>query len=162
MAAYDRSDWNMLAKGVPYVPCPKGGRGLWTVIRQSETEIVRVPQVLDKHDVSYADRLREWVLSSDTRPDSIVCPGVAGQILSAPVRVSVDSVDVVDIPEQRVPLSKAAPILDMDLEALRTASKRPGFPAPVVPGSPGKAGLYLLPALVEWKARRGERDPIAR
>jgi hypothetical protein len=42
----------------------------------------------------------------------------------------------------------------LSIEAIRTATRRPGFPAPVRPGSAGVAGLYDLDSLIEWKNTR--------
>ena len=165
LGQWDRGTWGMFAKGVPYVPCPRTERGIWCLVTGGQATIVRVPQVVDKVDTrTFQDTLRAWILSSpepdrpallDTSAFLSITSGSGVVRPSERVQVQEVSGQVTDVPAQRVPLSAAVdklPGKPLTLDGLRTASKRPGFPDPV--DRHGRADLYELPALIEWKARR--------
>lgn len=172
LGAWDKGLWNMLAKGVPYVPCPKQERGIWCMVTGGQSTIVRVPQVVDKVDTrTFQDTLRAWVLDSpepdrpallDTSAFLSITSGDGVIRVRPDMSVQVDTDKVTDIPAQRVPLSVAVdklPGKPLSLDGLRTASKRAGFPEPVE--RHGRASLYELPALIEWKARRDGLAEVA-
>lgn len=170
LGAWDKGLWNMLAKGVPYVPCPKEERGIWCCVTGGQATIVRVPQVIDKVDTrTYQDTLRAWVLDSpepdrpallDTSAFLSITSGDGVVRVRPADTVDTGGADVVDVPAQRVTLSAAVdklPGQPVTLKILRHAADRDSrFPEPAVVGGPGRPNLYELPALVEWKARRDE------
>lgn len=140
IASWDRKLWKMLVDTIAYVACPTGTRGIWGIARGEDFTVFRAPYVQD------AEATR---MATSGRPAT---GPVLGQQTSRPV---------VDIPVVKelasgVPLSAALDTLPgqdgpraLSLEGLRTASKRPGFPAAV--GQQGRAKLYDLDELVEWR-----------
>lgn len=171
LGAWDKGLWNMLARGVPYVPCPRSERGIWCKVTGGQATIVRVPQVIDKVDTrTFQDTLRAWVLDSaepdkpallDTDAFLSITSGPGSGVRRVASELSTDTDTVQDIPAQRVRLSDAVDKLPggpVTVKDLRNAADRdPNFPEPAVVGGSGKPNLYELPALVEWKARRDVR-----
>lgn len=144
MAKWTVPTWKMLAGGAEYRR-PLGGRGIWARVQDDEVEIVRTPFLSDR-------QAREWALSGTP------CPPTP---LSLPDRPPTESARVPDAGPVLVSLSAALPSLSADargrtlsIEGLRTASRREGFPVPRTPGAAGRAALYDLSDLVEWKMTR--------
>ena len=83
---------------------------------------------------------------------------LAAEVAAAPVpEPAIIPEPVPPVGPELVTLSVARPQLPgtpLMIEGLRTASKRPGFPAPVRAGGPGRAALYDLDRLIEWKKDR--------
>lgn len=150
LAKWDKSAWRMLAGDVPYIVCPGGPRGIWVLVQGGQATIIRVPLMSTEDAVALA--------LSGPEPTCPVLPGYAsGPVLDARPE------DVREITDRRVTLSDAVPQLPgrmISLKALRSASARPGFPEPLEKGGPGRADLYSLLALREWKARR-DKDPVS-
>jgi hypothetical protein len=151
LARWDRKTWRMLADGIPFVACPSGAVGLWAHVHGSEYEIVRVPRVPDEVAV-------EFVLGGE-RPSLPMFHG-------DPVPTIEGETGPAALP-QAMPLSKIIEILPlktdgdrMTLDALRTASKREGFPEPFEVGGAGKASLYVPEEILAWFRDR-ERIPTA-
>ena len=150
LARWDRKTWNMLASGIPYVACPSGAVGLWAHVHGAEYEIVRVPYVPDDYAV-------EFVLGG-VRPSLPMFHGDPVPTIEAePVAVELPAA---------MPLSKIIEILPlkadgdrMTLDALRTASKREGFPEPVEVGGAGRASLYLPDDVLAWFRDRENLPP---
>jgi hypothetical protein len=145
MAKWTVPTWKMLAGGAEYRR-PLGGRGIWARVQDDEVEIVRTPMLTDV-------QAREWAMSGEP------CPATPDVLPDREtVRVSSERTDRhPDAGPELVVLSKAVkrlPGRPLSIEGLRTASKRPGFPAPATPGSAGVAALYDFDRLVEWKLQR--------
>jgi len=145
MAKWSVQTWKMLAGNAQYRR-PVGGRGVWARVQDDEVEVVRVPFWTNAE-------AREWAMTGEPCPVDIL-PGGAYASGGAPQIVAPDIGPVL------VTLSAALPKLPPDnrgrqlgVAGMRTASKRPGFPAPVVVGGAGRPSLYDLDDLIEWRAR---------
>jgi hypothetical protein len=151
LAKWDRSAWKMLAGDVPYMVCPGGPVGIWAIVQGGTATIIRVPFMS-------TEEARTLALSGP-EPSVPVLPGYGG----GPV-LDMSPEDVRENMDRRVKLSEAAKLLpgrEITLKALRLARERDDrFPEPLERGGPGRADLYSLDALAEWKARR-DQDPEA-
>lgn len=149
LARWDRKTWKMLADGIPFVACPSGEVGIWAHVHGSEYEIVRVPYVPDAFAVDY---VRAGI--PPTRPMFHNDP--VPTIEEEPVRPAIPAAaslrDLVDM----LPLKADGD--RMTLKALRVASGREGFPAPVIAPEPGTAALYDPEEVLAWFRDR-ERLP---
>lgn len=148
MAQWDKALWKMLAGGLDYVAWPAGPRGLWGFVQGTTFKIVRVPDMSMDEAVALA--------TSGT-----VDTAIFGQQANRPVAKPAD----VDRPAimSAVKLANALDMLPgqegpsrLSLDGLRTASRRPGFPAPLAkpggqPYAPTEAKLYDLAELIEWR-----------
>jgi hypothetical protein len=149
LARWDAKDWRMLAEGIPFVACPSGEVGIWAHVHGSEYEIVRVPFVPDEAAV-------EFVLGG-IRPSVPMFHGDPMPTIDAePARPGLSGAE---------PLSEIVKILPakadgtrLSLDALRTASKRAGFPDRVAEVEAGKAALYVPDEILAWFRDR-ERLP---
>lgn len=148
LAKWDKSAWKMLAGDVPYMVCPPGPVGLWCLIQGGTATIIRVPYVS-------TEEARTLALSGP-EPSVPVLPGYTGRV-SGPV-LDMSPEDVREVLDRRVKLSEAVELLPgerLSLEALRSARKQdPRFPTPIEQGGPGRADLFSLEALREWRERR--------
>jgi len=146
LGKWDRASWRMLAGDVPYLVCPGGPRGIWCLVQGADATIIRVPY-LSQEDA------RTLALSGPA-PRVPVLPGYASGTVLEGV-----TVDVPEIPDRRVSLAAALehlPGRTLSLEAIRSARKQdPRFPEPIERGGPGRADLFSLASLVEWRERRG-------
>lgn len=151
MAKWSVQTWKMLAGSAQYQR-PEGGRGVWARVQDDEVEIVRVPFVTN-------DEARAWAMSGT---DSPATPDVLPDRLSGPSgRPGSKADNPPDIGPQLVALSAAIRHLPGDakgkrltIEGMRTASKRPGFPAPKILGGATRPNLYDLEELIEWRAQQ--------
>lgn len=149
MAQWDKALWKMLAGSHDYVAWPAGPRGLWGFVQGTVFKIVRVP------DMAMADAL-----------DMAMSGTVDTAIFGTQARTPVDMSHVSQGRPAIMSAVKLANALDMlpgqdgparlSLDGLRTASRRPGFPAPLpkpggVPYAPTEARLYDLAELVAWR-----------
>lgn len=145
LAKWDRSAWKMLAGDVPYMVCPGGPVGIWAIVQGGTATIIRVPFMS-------TEEARTLALSGP-EPSVPVLPGYGG----GPV-LDMSPEDVRENMDRRVSLRDAVPALPgepVTLEALRMARKQdPRFPEPIEVGGPGRADLFSLADLIEWKARR--------
>jgi hypothetical protein len=152
MAKWTIPTWKMLAGGAEYRR-PLGGRGIWARVQDDEVEIVRTPMLSNRE-------AREWAMSG------VPCPATPDVLPDRDtVRVTSERTDTrsPDAGPELVVLSAAVkrlPGRPLGIEGLRTASKRPGFPAPVRAGSAGVAALYDLDAIVEWKLTRDGLEQV--
>jgi hypothetical protein len=140
MAKWDKKLWQMLADGIAYVAWPGGKRGIWGLVQDGVFKIVRVPNITDEQAL-------ELALGGGP-----VYGPVLGEQSASPV---IDGSSTPSIEEKRVKLSEALPQLPagrdgdmLSLEGLRSAAKRPGFPAR------GADGLFDLQELILWRAEK--------
>jgi hypothetical protein len=136
MAQWDMALWKMLASGHEYVAWPGGKRGLWGFVQGTEFVIVRVPDLDIEQSVQLATSGQDTygpVLGQDTR---VAKPAIEGGL---PLSSILDMLPGQDTPDR------------LSLEGLRTAAKRPGFPAPV--DTAGRAYLYLASDVQAWRER---------
>ena len=136
MAQWDLALWKMLASGHDYVAWPGGPRGLWGFVQGQKFVIVRVPD-LD------TDETVQLATSGGTVHGPILGqqPCASSPVIEAAVPLStiLDMLPGQDTPDR------------LSLEGLRTAAKRPGFPAPV--DTDGRAYLYLASEVAAWRER---------
>jgi hypothetical protein len=139
MAKWDLALWKMLAGGHEYVAWPGGKRGLWGFVQDSEFTIVRVP------DIDMATALTMATGGQDPSGP------VLGQQLARPVATNLAK--EVEVGQKLATILGQLPGQDgpmaITLEGLRTASKRPGFPAAI--GQDGLAKLYDVASVIEWR-----------
>ena len=136
MAQWDMALWKMLASGHEYVAWPGGKRGLWGFVQGTEFVIVRVPHLDIAQSVQLATSGQDTygpILGQDTR---VAKPSIEGGL---PLSSILDT-----LPGQDGPRA-------LSLDGLRTAAKRPGFPAPV--DTAGRAYLYLASEVQAWRER---------
>ena len=142
MAKWTLPTWKMLAGGAEYRR-PLGGRGIWARVQDDEVQVVRAPFLSDR-------QARDWATSGTPCPSTPdVLPDTA-LVSAAPTRDP-------DAGPVLVTLSVARPQLPgrpLQISGLRTAAQKSDFPAPVRAGAAGRAALYDLSALVEWKIGR--------
>jgi hypothetical protein len=148
MAQWDKALWNMLAGGHDYVAWPSGPRGLWGFVQGTQFKIIRVP------DMSMAEAVQ--LATSGT-----VDTAIFGQQAMAKPRMDTGQ----DRPAigSAVTLAMALDSLPgqdgpraLSLDGLRTAARRPGFPAPLAkpdgqPYGRTEAKLYDLDSLLAWR-----------
>jgi hypothetical protein len=140
MARYSVNSWKMLAPEVWPAPARTSIVGRWQVVKHGQATETQVAYATD-------DQAREWVAAGSHASLSHL-----GRE-SAPALPSGNEPDVSQV--EGVTLRAAldqAPDLAPSLIALRKASHRDGFPAPV--GKAGAAQLYDLAELAEWRRRR--------
>lgn len=153
LARWDAKTWKMLADGIPFVACPSGDVGIWAHVHGTEYEIVRVPYVPDAFAV-------EYVLGG-VRPSRPMFHGdPVPTIEEASVRREVAA--AMSLREAVEILPAKADGDRMTIEALRTASKRDGFPEPVGDPEPGKATLYVPDEILAWFREREGLAAIGR
>jgi hypothetical protein len=136
MAQWDMALWKMLASGHEYVAWPGGKRGLWGFVQGTEFVIVRVPDLDIEQSVQLATSGQDTygsILGQDTRVSRPVIES------GLPLSTILDMLPGQDTPDR------------LSLEGLRTAAKRPGFPAPV--DTEGRAYLYLASDVQAWRER---------
>jgi ABC-type cobalamin/Fe3+-siderophores transport system ATPase subunit len=136
MAQWDMALWKMLAGGHEYVAWPGGKRGLWGFVQGTEFVIVRVPDLDIEQSVQLATSGQDTygaILGQDTRVSRPVIES------GLPLSTILDMLPGQDTPDR------------LSLEGLRTAAKRPGFPAPV--DTDGRAYLYLASDVQAWRER---------
>ncbi|HEU4754268.1 MAG TPA: type IV secretory system conjugative DNA transfer family protein, partial [Armatimonadota bacterium] len=146
LAKWTRQTWRMLVPGVPFRVCPQGPRGIWAVVNGDTVDIVRVPELSP-------DQARALALSGPAP----TCP-VLGGVMSRPAMTVPGQRDSLEDSGRTVKLSEAVSVLPgrpLSLDALRKASQRDGFPAPV--GQVGSADLYRYADLEAWKLERDAR-----
>lgn len=140
IAKWDRKLWKMLVDTIAYVACPPGKRGIWGLARGEEFTIFRAPMMTDKEATHLATSgpaatgpvlgPQHWrPVARDERP-AVATPVSLSEALG-------------QLPGQDGPRA-------LSLDGLRTASKRPGFPEPVA--TMGRANLYVLADLIDWRA----------
>lgn len=146
LAKWSVQTWKMLAGNAVYRR-PIGGRGVWARVQDDEVEIVRVPFWTNPEARAYA-------MSGTACPD-VVLPH-AGQVLTGRPPTTAP-----DVGPQLVTLSAALTHLPPDnrgnylgVSGMRTASKRPGFPAPRIIDGPGRPSLYDLDELIAWRVQQ--------
>lgn len=139
LARWDLKTWKMLADGIPFITCPSGDVGIWAHVHAGTCEIVRVPYVPDEWAVNF--------VLGGARPS---LPMFHGDPIPSIEEEAIPSI------ETAAPLSKIVDMLPlkvdgdrMTLDALRTASKRDGFPSPVGEAARG-AKLYLPDEVMAW------------
>lgn len=135
LARWDIKDWKMLAGAIPYVACPSGEPGVWAHVHGSEVEIIRVPLVTDADAVDY--------VNSSPAPALPMFHNDPVPTIEAQENAAI---------ERLVTLREALPYLPADdsgdtlqLEGLRSASKRQGFPPR------HGADQYVLSELLAWR-----------
>lgn len=143
LAKWSVQTWKMLAGNTQYQR-PIGGRGVWARVQDDEIEIVRVPFWTN-------DEARGYAMSGVQCPAD---PLPGGAYIAAGHRT-----EQADIGPRLVTLSASIVHLPADsrgktlsISGLRTASRRPGFPAPLVVGESTRPSLYDLDALIAWRA----------
>lgn len=147
IAKWDRSLWKMLVNGLKYVACPSGPRGIWGCQFGEEFTIFRVPFLTDAE-------ARSWALGG------VAARGpVLGRQAGAPVLEDRDApviaapVTLTEAVQRGLPSRRGG--RSITLGALRRASSRSGFPAPL-PGPDGAlqerdgAHLYDWEQLLDW------------
>jgi DNA translocase FtsK/SpoIIIE-like protein len=146
IAKWTVQTWKMLAQGLPFQRCPSGTRGIWARVQDDEVVIVRSPYLTNR-------QAREWAMSGVECP-----PTPLGELIPSGRPEGMRPADVrTDIAPRLVSLSAALPQLPgkpLSIEGMRTASKRPGFPVPIIIGAAPKPSLYDLDALIDWKLER--------
>lgn len=148
IAKWDRKLWKMLIDTLAYVACPNGPRGIWGLARGEEFEIFRVPWLSEADMLLAIERampVHGPVLGRQGTGHRTVDSGVAKPITSAvTLAMAIDHLPGQDGPDA------------LSLAGLRTASNRPGFPAPLAKPDGQEYGrteakLYDLAELVSWR-----------
>ena len=158
IARWDRKLWRMLVDTIAYVACPTGPRGIWGVARGEEFTVFRVPWLSDADATAYAlggepvygpvlgpQEERGSLDGESWSQDRLRTPGEFPAITSA-VTLAV-ALNLLPGQDGPVAITEAA---------LRKASQRPGFPAPLAKPDGQKSGrtearLYDLGQLTEWR-----------
>lgn len=149
IAKWNRKLWAMLVDGLKYVACPSGPRGIWGVQLGEEFHIFRVPFLSDNEARSFA--------LSGAPPSGPILGSSSGAIIDGAAAEGVNGAEHAALPEWSTLrdslryLPAGADGGRLELEGLRSAAKRSGFPASR--GAEGGASLYSLRELMEW--RRG-------
>lgn len=156
IARWDRKLWRMLVDTLAYIACPTGPRGIWGVARGDEFTVFRVPLLSEREATSYAlggEPVYGPVLGPQSgRP---TMEGSAWDTLETESdrRALPAGVTLADalhlLPGQDGPAA-------ISESALRKASQRPGFPAPLAKPDGQQYGrteakLYDLGQLTEWR-----------
>jgi hypothetical protein len=147
IARWDRKLWKMLVDTLTYVACPTGPRGIWGLAQGEEFHIFRVPWL------SEADALAEVLDSGPVHGPVLGAQGGHGQVDSTATPAISSAVTLAmaldSLPGQSGPAA-------LSLDGLRTASRRPGFPAPLAKVDGTEYGrteprLYDLEELIQWR-----------
>lgn len=146
LAAWDAKDWKMLADGTPFVQWPSGQpRGLWAIVANGLATLVRVPFLAN-------EAVATFVASGQA-------PAKVGHVATLATASQVGHVATLELagPATLANLAGQLPAKPdgqrLTLDGLKTASRRPGFPAAVGEGVRG-AGLYEVDAVQAWFASR--------
>lgn len=149
LARWDRKLWKMLVDTIDYVACPSKERGVWGLATATGFEVFRGPFLAEKEALAILTALpvasgpvlgQEW-----PRGQGVPRGQQRGQLATGVTL----AMAIGRLPGQDGPRA-------LSLEGLRTASKRPGFPAPLAKPDgtsygASEARLYDLDELVAWR-----------
>jgi hypothetical protein len=150
LARWDRKSWKMLVDTIAYVACPSRDRGVWGLATATGFEIFRVPWL------SEADALAIVSGHGQVATGPVLGQQRTGRLTAGTDRPAIMSavtlaMAIDELPGQDGPAA-------MSMAALRRASGRPGFPAPMAKPDGGQyaateARLYRLDDLIAWRER---------
>jgi len=148
MAKWDRKLWRMLVDGLDYVACPSGPRGIWGMAKGDDFTVFRVPFLSDVQAI-------ELATSGAPATGPVLGPQVGHPVLDMDSELATERAAIT----RGVPLSVAVGQLpakpdgsEWTLEALRSASKRPGFPVAIGRDGDGQSAprLWDMADLMAW------------
>jgi hypothetical protein len=154
LAKWDRKLWKMLVDTIDYVACPSGPRGIWGVARGEDFDIFRVPWLSEQEMATAC--LAAAPVHGPVLGEQLGHGQVDGQVVGHSERKAISAAVTLAMALGELPGQDGPRALSMD--GLRTAARRPGFPAPLAKPDGSEYGqtearLYDLAELVDWRER---------
>lgn len=148
LAGYEKTTWSMLAYSHPWQPEPEGPVGIWTIVRNSKVDLVRVPHLTDAEAVRWALR----GAGGGSRP---ITHGVALPLTGESLAMGEATEDLLLRPEGSVTLSEFASSRGEQRGTIDQRVRRAGL-SPVMKRAGNQGDLYDREALLSISPSRVE------